>query len=84
MNLGTGEEISIRRLTQWICDLCGFQGEIRWGTPASPMASPAAAGHLPCERAIGFQAQTRLADGLEQTIRWYESQREPNVRRMAA
>jgi GDP-L-fucose synthase len=71
VNLGTGEEIAIRDLASLIAELSGFQGEIEWDV-TRPNGQPRR--RLDTQRArklFGFEARTRLRDGLERTIEWY-------------
>lgn len=71
VNLGTGEEISIRDLAELVADVTGFGGEIVWdrskpnGYPRRKLDTSRA------ERLLGFQAQTSLRDGIERTVAWY-------------
>jgi GDP-L-fucose synthase len=81
VNLGSGQEISIRDLANTIAGLVGFKGTIRWDT-TQPNGQPRRC--LDTSRAkelFGFQAGTALEQGLRQTIDWYLS--EKNVERAA-
>ncbi len=72
VNLGSGEEISIKDLARKIVDLTGFEGELRWDT-ARPNGQPRRA--LDTSRArdrFGFEAQIRLDEGLRRTVEWYQ------------
>jgi len=74
VNLGAGEEISIRELAALIGELTGFTGDIRWDT-SMPNGQPRRS--LDPSRAqerFGFTARTSLRDGLERTIAWYRAQ----------
>lgn len=74
VNLGTGEEITIRDLAELVADLTGFPGEIRWDA-SKPSGQPRR--RLDVTRAdelFGFRARTSLHDGLERTISWYREQ----------
>jgi GDP-L-fucose synthase len=71
VNLGTGQEISIRELAVLIAELTGFEGEIEWDT-SMPNGQPRRS--LDASRArelFGFEARTPLRAGLERTIAWY-------------
>jgi GDP-L-fucose synthase len=71
VNIGTGDEISIRDLVSLLADLVGFTGEIRWDT-TKPNGQPRR--RLDTSRAeqlFGFRARTSLREGLEKTIAWY-------------
>jgi GDP-L-fucose synthase len=73
VNLGPGEEISIRELAELVAELSGFTGEITWdasmpnGQPRRSL-DPTRAREL-----FGFEARTRLREGLERTIEWYRA-----------
>jgi len=75
VNLGSGEEISIRELAELIAELTGFDGEIVWD-PSRPNGQPRR--RLDTSRAealFGFRARTPLREGLQQTIAWYRESR---------
>jgi GDP-L-fucose synthase len=75
VNLGAGREVTIRELTEMICKVCGFKGEIRWQTD-KPDGQPRRC--LDTTRAkehFGFEATTTLEDGLKETVDWYERAR---------
>lgn len=71
INLGTGDEISIRELAELIGELTRFEGEIEWDS-SMPNGQPRRS--LDASRArelFGFEAKTGLREGLERTIAWY-------------
>jgi GDP-L-fucose synthase len=75
VNLGSGEEVSIRRLAEMIRELVGFQGEVVWDH-SKPDGQPRR--NLDISRArreFGFTARTPLSDGLRKTVQWYERTR---------
>lgn len=81
VNLGSGHEITIRRLTETICELCGFTGKIEWDA-SKPDGQPRRCLDTTRARAeFGFQSQTSLIDGLRETIAYYEQR--DSVRRAA-
>jgi len=74
VNLGTGEEISIRDLATLIAEKTGFRGRLRWDT-SQPNGQPRR--RLDVSRArerFGFVAKTSFADGLAKTISYFEEQ----------
>lgn len=74
VNLGSGQEISIRALTEMICELCAYKGEISWDT-SRPDGQPRRCLDVSrAEREFGFRARTGFRDGLVETIAWYEKQ----------
>jgi GDP-L-fucose synthase len=73
VNIGTGEEITIKTLAEKIASAVGFTGEIRWD-PSKPNGQPRRC--LDVSRArdwFGFEAQVALDDGLAETVRWYRT-----------
>ncbi len=73
VNLGVGQEITIRELVDLIVKLTGYEGEIVWDR-SKPDGQPRRA--LDTSRArhvFGFTAGTPFEDGLRETIRWYGS-----------
>jgi GDP-L-fucose synthase len=73
VNLGTGQEISIRELAELTAELTGYEGEIVWDT-TKPNGQPRR--RLDVSRAeelFGFRAHTPFRDGLERTIAWYRT-----------
>lgn len=74
INLGTGNEITIRNLVELIAKLCDFHGEIRWDI-TKPDGQPQRC--LDTRRAqerLGWQAKVGFEDGLKRTIEWYRKQ----------
>ena len=71
VNLGSGVEISIKALTELICELMEYDGEIKWdatkpdGQPRRQL-DPSRA-----EKEFGFKAQVQFREGLKKTIDWY-------------
>ena len=73
VNVGTGEEISIRQLVELIAELTEFDGEITWDT-SRPNGQPRRRLDVSsAEQRFGFRATTSLRSGLERTIAWYRA-----------
>jgi GDP-L-fucose synthase len=71
VNLGSGQEISIKALAEMIARLTGFQGKLVWDT-SQPNGQPRRA--LDTSRAaeyFGWRASVPFEEGLRQTIAWY-------------
>jgi nucleoside-diphosphate-sugar epimerase len=76
VNLGSGREISIRKLVELIVDVTGFDGKIEWDT-SKPDGQPRR--KLDTSRAterFGWEATTPLREGLNETVEWYEDNRD--------
>jgi len=71
VNLGTGDEISIRELAELIAELTGYTGEIVWDT-TKPNGQPRRKLDVSrAEERFGFRAATPFREGLERTIARY-------------
>ena len=79
VNLGAGEEISIRDLVSIIVRLTGFEGRVVWDS-SKPDGQPRR--KLDTTRAyetFGFRATTPFEEGLKKTIDWYVAHRQQNA-----
>ena len=73
LNLGTGEEITIRKLASIVAEEVGYQGQIKWDT-TKPNGQPRRCLDVSrVKQAIGFQAKHSLREGLTKTVRWYRA-----------
>jgi GDP-L-fucose synthase len=71
VNLGSGNEISIKDLAALIARLTGFTGELVWDT-SKPNGQPRRALDVSrAEQFFGFRARTPFEEGLRRTIEWY-------------
>jgi GDP-L-fucose synthase len=76
VNIGAGEEITIRDLVTLIAELTGYRGAVRWdasrpdGQPRRKLDTSRA------EHAFGFTAEIGFREGLRETIDWWVSARE--------
>jgi len=75
VNLGSGEEISIRDLVSRIARLTGFDGEIRWDLNKPDGQTRRRLDTSRAAAMFGFRSRTPLEAGLRNTIEWYESVR---------
>jgi len=75
VNLGTGEEVTIRDLADLIAKEVRFTGRIEWDT-TKPNGQPRR--RLDVTRAkelFGFQARHQLREGLKKTVQWFHANR---------
>jgi GDP-L-fucose synthase len=75
VNLGTGEEVTIRNLATMVAIEAGFTGQIEWDT-TKPNGQPRRC--LDVSRAkelFGFHAKHTLQEGLKKTMQWFFANR---------
>jgi GDP-L-fucose synthase len=71
VNVGAGEEVSIKRLAEIVAEIVGFKGKILCDA-SRPNGQPRRC--LDTSRAhnaFGFKAQTPLHQGIRETVAWY-------------
>lgn len=70
INIGTGEEVSIKGLSETVGKIVGFTGEIRWDS-TKPDGAPRKVVDVEKIHALGWKHKIPLEDGLGQTYKWY-------------
>ena len=72
INVGCGEDISIRELAELICDVVGFDGELAWDT-TKPDGTPRKLLDVTRLRALGWTPAIPLRDGIARTYEWFRA-----------
>jgi GDP-L-fucose synthase len=67
MNVGTGEDLSIRELAEAVAAATGFQGEIHWDG-SKPDGTPKKQLDVSRLAALGWRARIPWAEGLASTV----------------
>jgi len=75
VNLGAGQEVSIKSLVELIVKLTNFRGEIRWDATKPDGQPRRCLDTTRAQKEFGFRAGTPFEDGLKKTIAWYEQNR---------
>ena len=63
VNIGTGEDLTIRELAETVCDVVGFEGKLVFDT-SKPDGTPRKLLDVRRLRQLGWRAQTVLRDGV--------------------
>lgn len=74
INVGTGDDVTIRKLAGLIKDMVGYNGKIFWDTDM-PDGTPRKVLDVSKLTDLGWKAKTVLNEGLRQTYTWYLSAR---------
>jgi len=74
INVGSGEDLSIKELAAIIAEELGFRGETRWDT-SKPDGTPRKLLDVSKVNKLGWKATTELRDGIRESIRDFESRR---------
>jgi GDP-L-fucose synthase len=70
INVGTGEDLTIRELAETIQRLTGFAGKLTWDS-SKPDGTPRKLLDVSRLTALGWTARIPLEQGLRDTLRWY-------------
>ncbi|WP_046865778.1 GDP-L-fucose synthase [Microvirga massiliensis] len=74
INIGTGTDVTIRKLAELVCRIVGFEGELRFDT-TKPDGTPRKLLDVSRLAALGWQAPTTLEDGIRRSYDWYLAHR---------
>src|SRR5262245_48494873 len=74
INVGCGEDVTIRELAELICDVVGFDGELVWDK-TKPDGTPRKLLDVTRIRALGWQPTIPLRKGIARTYEWFLANR---------
>src|SRR5437588_995182 len=70
INVGCGEDVSIRELAELICEVVGFDGDLAWDA-TKPDGTPRKLLDVSKLRALGWKPSIPLRDGIARTYEWF-------------
>ena len=71
LNVGSGEDLSIKDLAEKVAAVAGFAGEIEWDS-SKPDGTPRKVLDVSRVKALGWKPTITLDDGIASTIAWYK------------
>ena len=72
INVGCGEDISIRELAELICEVVAFDGELTWDV-TKPDGTPRKLLDITKIRALGWKPAITLREGIARTYEWFRA-----------
>lgn len=72
VNVGTGEDISIKELAQMIKEIVGYKGAIEWDT-SKPDGTPRKLLDVTKLHNLGWKHSLMLEDGIRETYTWFKN-----------
>jgi GDP-L-fucose synthase len=72
INVGYGEDMSIRKLAELICEVVGFDGELAWDA-TKPDGTPRKLLDVTRLCALGWKPTIPLRDGIARTYEWFRA-----------
>lgn len=70
VNIGTGEELTIRELAETVKDVVGFEGELSFNAEM-PDGTPRKLCDVSKLRGLGWKHKVELKDGIRKAYQWY-------------
>ena len=71
INVGTGEDVTIKQLAEIISNVVGFMGDVEWDT-TKPNGTPRKVLNVGKIKSLGWEPKISLRDGIESTYQWYK------------
>jgi len=73
INVGTGEDVTIKELAETIADVIGYDCDINWDT-TKPNGTPRKVMNVDRIKALGWEPKISLREGIKSTYEWYKKQ----------
>ena len=71
INIGTGEDVTIKELAETIKDVVGYENNIKWDTD-KPNGTPRKVLNVDKIKSLGWEPKISLRQGIESTYEWYK------------
>jgi GDP-L-fucose synthase len=73
INVGTGEDVTIKELAETISNVVEYDGEIVWNK-SKPNGTPRKVLNVDKIKSLGWEPKIGLCEGIEKTYEWYKEQ----------
>ncbi len=71
LNIGSGEDLSIKELAELVADIAGYKGEIQWDS-SKPDGTPRKVLDVTKAKSLGWAPAISLRDGIASAMNWYK------------
>ena len=71
INVGTGEDVTIKELAETIADVVGYKNNVKWNTD-KPNGTPRKVLNVDKIKSLGWEPKIGLREGIESTYEWYK------------
>jgi GDP-L-fucose synthase len=71
INVGTGEDVTIKELAQTVASVIGYNRDINWDT-TKPNGTPRKVLNVDKIKALGWEPKITLEEGIKSTYEWYK------------
>jgi len=74
INIGTGEDVTIKELAEMIVEVTGYKNDYEWDT-SKPNGTPRKVLNVDKVKSLGWEPKISLREGLESTYEWMKNNR---------
>jgi len=71
INVGTGEDVTIKELAQTVADVVGYDRDINWDS-TKPNGTPRKVLNVDKIKTLGWEPKISLKEGIKSTYEWYK------------
>ena len=71
INIGTGEDVTIKELAETIKDVVGYENSVKWDID-KPNGTPRKVLNVDKIKSLGWEPKISLRQGIESTYEWYK------------
>ena len=71
LNIGSGQDLSIKELAELVADIAGYKGEIKWDS-SKPDGTPRKVLDVTKAKSLGWSPAISLRDGIASAMNWYK------------
>ena len=71
INIGTGEDVTIKELAEIIVEVTGYKNDYEWDT-SKPNGTPRKVLNVDKIKSLGWEPKIGLREGIESTYEWYK------------
>ena len=71
INIGTGQDVTIKELAETVADVVGFKGEIVWDA-SKPNGTPRKVLNIEKIKTLGWKPKISLREGIKSTYEWFK------------
>ena len=72
INIGTGEDVTIKELAETIVKVTGYQNYYQWDV-SKPNGTPRKVLNVDKMKSLGWEPKISLREGIESTYEWYKA-----------
>ena len=71
LNIGSGQDLSIKELAELVANIAGYKGEIKWDS-TKPDGTPRKVLDVTKAKSLGWSPAISLRDGIASAMNWYK------------